>query len=213
MATRQHSWTTAIDYRCLCGVCYLNSWAITVIRSVVLRCLTFVVWLYLRNGRQAWLCANFGSKTTQVVTSVADFHVCFLQMDARNLAIMFGPSLVRPNEDSMVAMVRDMSDQCRVVESVILHVWVSCTLHCILNLIVIVIIFSLHSSAIEQQRRPPGWSVDSTYCSHSLSSQWWHSFLGFLTLLLVMLPLDHCKHIGVEDTKDTKPKDGRRWSL
>jgi len=43
-------------------------------------------------------------------------------MDARNLAIMFGPSLVRPNEDSMVAMVRDMSDQCRVVESVILHV-------------------------------------------------------------------------------------------
>jgi len=43
-------------------------------------------------------------------------------MDARNLAIMFGPSLVRPNEDSMVAMVRDMSDQCRVVESIILHV-------------------------------------------------------------------------------------------
>jgi len=48
-------------------------------------------------------------------------------MDARNLAIMFGPSLVRPNEDTMttVAMVRDMSDQCRVVESVILHVRIS----------------------------------------------------------------------------------------
>jgi len=43
-------------------------------------------------------------------------------MDARNLAIMFGPSLVRPNADSMVAMVRDMSDQCRVVESIIQHV-------------------------------------------------------------------------------------------
>ena len=45
-------------------------------------------------------------------------------MDARNLAIMFGPSLVRPNDDSMVAMVRDMSDQCRIVESIILHVCV-----------------------------------------------------------------------------------------
>lgn len=43
-------------------------------------------------------------------------------MDARNLAIMFGPSLVRPIDDNMVAMVRDMSDQCRIVESIILHV-------------------------------------------------------------------------------------------
>jgi len=45
-----------------------------------------------------------------------------IQMDARNLAIMFGPSLVRPIDDNMVAMVRDMSDQCRIVESIILHV-------------------------------------------------------------------------------------------
>ena len=43
-------------------------------------------------------------------------------MDARNLAIVFGPTLVRPQEDSMVIMVRDMSDQCRIVESVISHV-------------------------------------------------------------------------------------------
>ena len=46
----------------------------------------------------------------------------FVQMDARNLAIMFGPSLVRPLDDNMVAMVRDMSDQCRIVESIIMHV-------------------------------------------------------------------------------------------
>jgi hypothetical protein len=43
------------------------------------------------------------------------------KMDARNLAIMFGPSLVRPIDDNMVSMVRDMSDQCRIVESIILH--------------------------------------------------------------------------------------------
>lgn len=43
-------------------------------------------------------------------------------MDARNLAIMFGPSLVRPLDENMVSMVRDMSDQCRIVESIILHV-------------------------------------------------------------------------------------------
>lgn len=43
-------------------------------------------------------------------------------MDAHNLAIVFGPTLVRPQDDTMVAMVRDMADQCRVVESIIVHV-------------------------------------------------------------------------------------------
>ena len=47
-------------------------------------------------------------------------------MDAHNLAIIFGPSLVRTNKntnkDAMVAMARELSDQCRVVESIILHV-------------------------------------------------------------------------------------------
>ena len=62
-------------------------------------------------------------KTAKVVTNVGQLtYVHFTQMDARNLAIMFGPSLVRPNDESMVAMVRDMSDQCRIVESIILHV-------------------------------------------------------------------------------------------
>ena len=46
----------------------------------------------------------------------------YFQMDAHNLAIVFGPTLVRPQEDSMVAMVRDNNDQCQVIESIILHV-------------------------------------------------------------------------------------------
>ena len=46
----------------------------------------------------------------------------YLQMDARNLAIVFGPTLIRTAEESMITMVRDMSDQCRIVESVIQHV-------------------------------------------------------------------------------------------
>ena len=52
------------------------------------------------------------------------FHVQLVafQMDARNLAIVFGPTLVRTADDSMITMVKDMSDQCRIVESVVLHV-------------------------------------------------------------------------------------------
>ena len=43
-------------------------------------------------------------------------------MDARNLAIVFGPTLLQPRQENMVSMVKEMSDQCRVVESIILHV-------------------------------------------------------------------------------------------
>ncbi|GFO50443.1 rho GTPase-activating protein 21 [Plakobranchus ocellatus] len=43
------------------------------------------------------------------------------KMDAKNLAIMFGPTLVRKKEDDTVSLVTDMSDQCRIVESIILH--------------------------------------------------------------------------------------------
>ena len=43
-------------------------------------------------------------------------------MDTRNLAIVFGPTLVRTTDESMVTMVKDMSDQCRIVESIIMHV-------------------------------------------------------------------------------------------
>ena len=43
-------------------------------------------------------------------------------MDAHNLAIVFGPTLVRPQDNSMAVMVKDMADQCRVVETIIVHV-------------------------------------------------------------------------------------------
>ena len=43
-------------------------------------------------------------------------------MDAYNLAIMFGPALVRPLDDDMLTMLKDMNDQCQIVESLIRHV-------------------------------------------------------------------------------------------
>jgi len=43
-------------------------------------------------------------------------------MDAYNLAIMFGPALVRPHDDDMAAMLKDMNDQCQIVESLIRYV-------------------------------------------------------------------------------------------
>lgn len=43
------------------------------------------------------------------------------KMEARNLAIMFGPTLVRKVEDNMVTLVTDMSHQCRIVESLLLY--------------------------------------------------------------------------------------------
>ena len=41
------------------------------------------------------------------------------KMEARNLAIVFGPTLIRPADDSTVTMVTDMSHQCRIVETLI----------------------------------------------------------------------------------------------
>ena len=44
-------------------------------------------------------------------------------MDARNLAIVFGPTLLQPAQDkNMVNMVKDMNDQCQIVESIIANV-------------------------------------------------------------------------------------------
>ncbi|CAG9783551.1 unnamed protein product [Diatraea saccharalis] len=42
-------------------------------------------------------------------------------MEARNLAIVFGPTLVRAASDDMLAMVNDMSSQCRIIESFLTH--------------------------------------------------------------------------------------------
>ncbi|XP_044734281.1 uncharacterized protein LOC123296735 isoform X2 [Chrysoperla carnea] len=49
------------------------------------------------------------------------------KMEARNLAIVFGPTLVRAGDDNMVTMVTDMQHQCRIIESLLCHVdWFFC---------------------------------------------------------------------------------------
>jgi len=49
---------------------------------------------------------------------VAD-HASLNKMEVRNLAIVFGPTLVRATDDNMVSMVTDMSQQCRIIESIL----------------------------------------------------------------------------------------------
>jgi len=57
-----------------------------------------------------------------MITSFGIQLFCVIQMDPRNLAIVFGPTLIRPLDDSIITMVRDMSDQCRITEMIIHHV-------------------------------------------------------------------------------------------
>ncbi|CAD6196387.1 unnamed protein product [Caenorhabditis auriculariae] len=46
------------------------------------------------------------------------------KMESRNLALMFGPSIVRPSDDNMATMVTHMSDQCKIIETLIhYHDW------------------------------------------------------------------------------------------
>lgn len=48
----------------------------------------------------------------------------FVQMEPRNLAIVFGPTLVRTSEDNMTHMVTHMPDQYKIVETLIQQVCV-----------------------------------------------------------------------------------------
>ena len=43
-------------------------------------------------------------------------------MEAKNLAIVFGPTLIRKADNNMGAMFTDMSDHCKIIESIVLHV-------------------------------------------------------------------------------------------
>ena len=43
------------------------------------------------------------------------------KMDLKNVAIVFGPTLVRTADDNMLAMVTDMAHQCRIIESILNH--------------------------------------------------------------------------------------------
>lgn len=47
---------------------------------------------------------------------------CPLQMEPRNLALVFGPTLVRTSEDNMKDMVTHMPDRYKIVETLIQHV-------------------------------------------------------------------------------------------
>lgn len=51
-------------------------------------------------------------------------HSQINKMEAKNLAIVFGPTLVRTSgsRDNMVTMVTDMSHQCRIIESLLNNV-------------------------------------------------------------------------------------------
>lgn len=43
-------------------------------------------------------------------------------MEPRNLALVFGPTLVRTSEDNMAEMVTHMPDRYKIVETLIQHV-------------------------------------------------------------------------------------------
>ena len=41
------------------------------------------------------------------------------KMDVHNIAIVFGPTLIRPKGESIASLVQHMADQCRIVESIV----------------------------------------------------------------------------------------------
>jgi len=53
---------------------------------------------------------------------------------------MFGPTLVRPQDSSILVMARDNGDQCRIVESVITHV---CHVYILLIIQLLAVLFLL----------------------------------------------------------------------
>lgn len=44
------------------------------------------------------------------------------KMEAKNLAIVFGPTIVRAEEENMQTMVNDMTHQCKIVETLLSYV-------------------------------------------------------------------------------------------
>jgi len=65
---------------------------------------------------------KYCSKIHDITFKCTTVIIVHVQMDAYNLAIMFGPALVRPHDDDMAAMLKDMNDQSQIVESLIRHV-------------------------------------------------------------------------------------------
>uniref|UniRef100_A0A3B5MHS9 Rho-GAP domain-containing protein n=1 Tax=Xiphophorus couchianus TaxID=32473 RepID=A0A3B5MHS9_9TELE len=71
-----------------------------------------------------WYRYNYYYHTLKFLVShlkmVAD-HSEKNKMEPRNLALVFGPTLVRTSEDNMTDMVTHMPDRYKIVETLILH--------------------------------------------------------------------------------------------
>ena len=48
-------------------------------------------------------------------------------MEPTNLAIVFGPTVVRTKDETMVSLVENMSDQCKIVETLVKQVCIPCS--------------------------------------------------------------------------------------
>lgn len=49
-------------------------------------------------------------------------HSAVNKMEAKNLAIVFGPTIVRTDGENMESIVTNMTNQCKIVETLLLHV-------------------------------------------------------------------------------------------
>ena len=67
--------------------------------------------------REAW---GTGDQSSWGVDT--DLVSSLTQMEPRNLALVFGPTLVRTSEDNMADMVTHMPDRYKIVETLIQHV-------------------------------------------------------------------------------------------
>lgn len=59
---------------------------------------------------------------TACLFMVVESYGALVQMEPRNLALVFGPTLVRTSEDNMTDMVTHMPDRYKIVETLIQHV-------------------------------------------------------------------------------------------
>ncbi len=64
----------------------------------------------------------YSSMLVRVSCRMFYWALVYLQMEPRNLALVFGPTLVRTSEDNMTDMVTHMPDRYKIVESLVQHV-------------------------------------------------------------------------------------------
>lgn len=64
----------------------------------------------------------FQLHTVACLFVVVESYGALVQMEPRNLALVFGPTLVRTSEDNMTDMVTHMPDRYKIVETLIQHV-------------------------------------------------------------------------------------------